>query len=228
VLAITKRRFLKGSVYKSVCRRGRLCIFLTFIHVLDGFTSSIKEETMKRKTKRKRYTEPTAATSASNSKKRSKNIWVSSALAVVDIPGNNPLDWLRGGVRINPGPWLDAAFAMINRYGVPQPLNTGVLISLDQWAAFVAVSSFLDANAPSVGFGQRPSGAGVAVDRWRPVPFGDAWDVNNAPIPNVFRGFDVDLAVYGQAVLHRLSYNFTLLGKIAFGNRSPDPAQLTI
>jgi hypothetical protein len=45
------------------------------------------------------------------------------------------------------------------------------------------------------------------VDLWRPVPFGDAWDVNNAPILNVFRGFDVDLAVYGQAVLHRLSYN---------------------
>jgi len=37
----------------------RTFAFLTFIHVLlDGFTSSIKEGTMKRKTKRKRYTEP--------------------------------------------------------------------------------------------------------------------------------------------------------------------------
>ena len=123
---------------------------------------------------------------------------------------------------------MDASFAMINRYGVTRPSDTAVLISLDQWAPFVAVSSFLDPNVPSVGFGQRPSGAGVAVDLWRPVHFGDAWDANNVPIPNVFRGFDVDIAVYGQAVLHRLSYNITLLGKIVFGNRSPDPAEPTI
>ena len=28
--------------------------------------------------------------------------------------------------------------------------------------------------------------------------FGEAWDVNNLPIPNVWRGIDVDIAVYGQ------------------------------
>jgi len=159
-----------------------------------------------------------------------KWVWVLTGVAVVDIPANNPHDWRRGGVRVNPGAWSDAAFAMINRYGVTRPRDTAVLISLDQWAPFVAVSSFLDPNEPPVvaGFGQRTSGAGVAVDLWRPVPFGDAWDVNNVPIPNVFRGFDVDLAVYGQAILHRISYNIRLLGKIVFGNRSADPPEPTI
>jgi hypothetical protein len=153
-----------------------------------------------------------------------KWVLVMTGVAVVDIPGNNPHDWRRGGVRINPGAWMDASFVMVSRYGVPRPPDTVILFSLDLWAPFFAVSSFLDANQPSVGL-QRPAGAGVAVDLWRPTHFGDAWDVNSVPISNVFRGFDVDLAVYGQAVLHRLSFNITLLGKIVFGNRSPDPAE---
>ena len=66
------------------------------------------------------------------------------------------------------------------------------------------------------------------MDLWRPVHFGDAWDVNNVPIPNVFRGIDVDIAIYGQAILHRLSYDIRLLGKIVFGSRSPDPPEPTI
>ena len=81
----------------------------------------------------------------------------------------------------------------------------------------------MDLNEPPAR-GQRPSGAGAAVDTWRPVHFGEAWDVNNLPIPNVWRGIDVDIAVYGQAVLHRLR----LLGKIVMGNRSPDPPEPTI
>ena len=147
---------------------------------------------------------------------------------IIGIHGNNPNDWRRGGVRINPASWADAIFVMMNRYGIAYPPEpNGVLFSLEQWAPFVAVSSFLDWNEPPDG-GQRPSGAGVAADTWRPVHFGEAWDVNNVPIPNVWRGIDVDIAVYGQAVLHRLSYNITLLGKIVFGVRSPDPPEPTI
>jgi hypothetical protein len=120
-------------------------------------------------------------------------------------------------------------FAMINQYGVTSPpggSDLAPLFSLDHWAPFVAVSSFLDLNETASG--QRPAGAGVAVDLWRPVHFGEAWDVNNVPIPNVFRGIDVDIAVYGQAILYRLSYNISLLGRIVFGNRSPDPPEPTI
>jgi hypothetical protein len=73
---------------------------------------------------------------------------------IIGIHGNNPNDWRRGGVRINPASWADAVFVMMNRYGIA--------------------------------------------------------------------------AVYGQAVLHRLSYNITLLGKIVFGDRSPDPPEPTI
>jgi len=156
-----------------------------------------------------------------------KWVLVVTGVGIVDIQGNNPHDWRRGGVRIPaPGAVSDAMFAMINRYGVTQPTSGDFapLFSLDQWAPFVAVSSFLDRN----GFATPPSGAGVAVDSWRPVHFGDAWDVNNVPIPNVFRGIDVDIAVFGQAVLHRISWNISLLGKIVFGNRSPDPPEPTI
>jgi hypothetical protein len=154
---------------------------------------------------------------------------VTTTNGVIDgIHGNNPHDWRRGGVRITPGAIFEATQAMMNQYGVnPPPPGNGVLFSLDQWAPFVAVSSFLDLNELP-GRGQRPSGAGVAVDLWRPVHFGDAWDVNNRPVPNVWRGIDIDIAVYGQAVLHRLSWDISLLGKIVFGNRSPDPPQPTI
>ena len=148
---------------------------------------------------------------------------------IVGIGGNNPHDWRRGGIRIPAlGSVSDAMFAMIDRYGATRPDDTGPLFSLDQWAPFIAVSSFLDLNEAPAVFGQRPSGAGVAVDLWRPTHFGDAWDVNNVPIPNIFRGIDVDVAVYGQATLYRLSYNIRLIGKIAFGNRSPDPDLPTI
>lgn len=148
---------------------------------------------------------------------------------VVGIRGNNPHDWRRGGIRIpRLGSVSDAMFAMITRYGVTRPDDTGPLFSLEQWAPFVAVSSFLDLNEPSAGFGQRASGAGVAVDSWRPTHFVDAWDANGVPIPNIFSGIDVDVAIYGQAILHRLSYNICLIGKIAFGNRAADPPLPTI
>ena len=66
------------------------------------------------------------------------------------------------------------------------------------------------------------------MDSWRPTHFVYAWDVNNVPIPNIFSGIDVDVAIYGQAILHRLSYNIRLIGKIAFGNREGDPNLPTI
>jgi hypothetical protein len=147
---------------------------------------------------------------------------------IIGIHGNNPNDWRRGGIRISPGGTMDAIQATMNQYGIPNPPQpNGPLFTLEQWAPFVAVCSLLDLNEPP-GRGQRASGAGVAVDTWRPVHFGDAWDANHVPIPNVWRGIDVDVAVYGQAVLHRLSYNIRLLGKIVMGDRSPDPPWPTI
>lgn len=148
---------------------------------------------------------------------------------VVGIHGNNSHDWRRGVIRIpRLGSVSDAMFAMITRYGVTRPNDTAPLFSLEQWAPFVAVSSFLDLNEPPAGFGQRASGAGVAVDSWRPTHFVDAWDANSVPIPNIFSGIDVDVAIYGQAILHRLSYNIRLIGKIAFGNRATDSPLPTI
>lgn len=44
--------------------------------------------------------------------------------------------------------------------------------------------------------------------------------MNSQPIPNVFHGIAVDLAVYGSATVYRVNYQATLVGKIAFGNPS--------
>ncbi len=128
------------------------------------------------------------------------------------IHGNNPHDWRRLTVGLSPDTSSPLTFAM-NRYGIPRPTYPyyEVVLSLDQfgWAPFAAVSSYLDT-------GQETTAAGVAVDVWRPTHFGNAIDVSGQPIPNRFRGIDIDVAVYGGAVLHRISYHITVVGKIAF------------
>jgi hypothetical protein len=78
---------------------------------------------------------------------------------VVGIHGNNSHDWRRGVIRIpRLGSVSDAMFAMITRYGVRRPDDTAPLFRLEQWAPFVAVSSFLDLNEPPAGFGHEHRG----------------------------------------------------------------------
>jgi hypothetical protein len=132
------------------------------------------------------------------------------------IRSNNPHDWRRLDVFIRPpgdasvSGLTSTLHMVVNRYGIPIERGEPIF-SLDWfgWAPFVTVSSFLDPSQPT-------AGAGVAVDHWRPRPFG-ATDANNVPIPNAYRGVFVDVAVFGQSVLHRISYNITLVGKIVFG-----------
>jgi hypothetical protein len=74
---------------------------------------------------------------------------------------------------------------------------------------FAAVSSIFENNT---------SDAGFAVDVWRPTPFVHTTDVASGnPVDNVFNGIDVDVAVRNdRAILHRVSYHVTLVGKIVF------------
>jgi hypothetical protein len=87
--------------------------------------------------------------------------------------------------------------------------------SLEEWAPFAAVSSIFDKTSGGVD-------VGFAVDVWRPTPFIQTYkDSNDNPIGNVFDGVNVDVAVMNNtATLHRVSYQITLLGKIAF---TPNP-----
>lgn len=126
------------------------------------------------------------------------------------VPGDNPHDWRRLTISFFPdiNPALNY---VIDHYGITRPTNVPeyeILLSLDMWAPFVAVSSSVDITA---------SPAGVAVDVWRPTHFETSHDLHSNLIPNAFSGIDVDVGIFGGAILHRISYNVSLVGKIVFG-----------
>ena len=58
---------------------------------------------------------------------------------------------------------------------------------------------------------------GVAVDRWRPNAFWSGTDAFGHPVSNIFQGINFDIAVRNtNAVIHRVSFQITIIGKIAF------------
>ena len=83
---------------------------------------------------------------------------------------------------------------------------------VEQWAPFAALSSVFNQGA-SVN-------SGFAVDVWRPNPFASGINAHtNAPLTKLFSGIQVDVAVRdSDAIIHRLSYNITLVGKVVFGH----------
>jgi hypothetical protein len=128
------------------------------------------------------------------------------------IPGDNPHDWRRLTVTLTPDTSGALNYA-VDTYGIPRPTvapdGYEIIFSLDLWAPFVALSSSVDPSG---------SAAGCAVDVWRPTHFQTASDLQSNPIPNAFSGIDVDIAVFGGAILHRLSYSVSLVGRIVFGS----------
>jgi len=129
------------------------------------------------------------------------------------VPGDNPHDWRRLTVSFMPDMVPPLQYA-IDNYGVPTPTSAQApegyftVFNLDLWAPFVAVSFSVDTTG---------NAAGCAVDVWRPSPFQNGVDlVTGDSLSNVFSGFDVDVAVFGAAILDRLSYNISLVGRIGF------------
>jgi hypothetical protein len=141
-----------------------------------------------------------------------KWLLVLTGVGLVDLQGNNPNDWRRETLEIYPTAVDVALEHAVNTYGIPRPvgLNTRPAINLEQWSPFAAISS---------NFVRGPSGvdAGFAVDVWRPRPFLSTVSAENQPVHNIFTGIEVDIAVRNnRAVLHRVSYHITLLGKLVF------------
>lgn len=135
---------------------------------------------------------------------------VLSGVAIFDLQGNAP-EWLRETAVISPNlfPPLDHA---ISRYKVPTPsVPHRLTFQVEQWAPHAAPSSMFNRS--------HAINSGFAVDLWRPMPFDSDTDVEtNASIGNIFSGIEVDLAVSDtDAILHRVSYHITLLGRIRFG-----------
>ena len=132
---------------------------------------------------------------------------VLTGVTIVDIEGNNPHDWRRETVDIFPDIDSPLRFAL-SQHGVSLPTDANLAFELQQWAPFSAVSSGFDRDSGGVD-------AGFAVDTWRPAPFASGTDRNGAPVSRLFTGVAVDIAVRNDhAVLHRLSYHITLMGKI--------------
>jgi hypothetical protein len=134
-----------------------------------------------------------------------------SGVVNINLEGNST-QWLRETAVIRPDltPALSHA---IMRHNVPTPAGDHRLrFQVEQWAPHAAPSSMFN-RAHSVN-------SGFAVDVWRPHPFDTDTDVvTNATINNIFNGIQVDLAVSDtDAILYRVSYHISLLGKIRFSH----------
>jgi len=160
-----------------------------------------------------------AATAATNAPPANlhQQLWllVLTGVVVIDLKGTSAATWRHETVSIRPDLNGPLQFA-INKHGVPTPpgtagLNFLTFFKVEQWAPFAALSSMFNQN--------QSVNSGFAVDLWRPNPFGSAPD-SFSPVPhsNLFSGIQVDVAVRDtDAWLFRLSYEITLLGRIAFG-----------
>jgi len=135
------------------------------------------------------------------------------------VPGNNVHDWRRETLRINPDVASSMTYAFTH-YGITQPPTSAAVLSVQQSVAHITVSSFMHKGALFPDDDPEPEDApsvGVAVDAWRLTPQVSAMhDGQGRPIANVFEGIDVDIAMYGGVVLHRLSFQVSLLATIAF------------
>jgi murein DD-endopeptidase MepM/ murein hydrolase activator NlpD len=143
-----------------------------------------------------------------------KFLLVLSGIAVVDFQGESTADWRRATLLIRPD--VDAPMQhAITEYGIPTPPGTSgaqywTALQVEHWAPFAAPSAMFNRGVSN--------NSGFAVDRWRPNPFESKLGFANTMIGNLFSGVLVDVAVRDtDAVLHRVSYSVTLVGKIVFG-----------
>jgi hypothetical protein len=146
-----------------------------------------------------------------------KWLLVLSGVALVDLQGTLVNDWRRETLRIGPdlkGPLGRA----VSEHRIIRPPGT----EGDQYFLGFKVEQVAPFAAPSAVFNAGSSHqAGYAVDNWRlhvppgpPTP--DA--LSSGTLRDLFNGIEVDLAVRNKAaVIHRVSYNIALLGKIVYG-----------
>ena len=138
-----------------------------------------------------------------------------SGVGIVDLKGNNSNDWRRETLVYFPNVTGPLNWA-IGFYHIPKPTSSvGRVVAqiqvLEQMvASYAAISSAFEKSSGGADFG-------FAVDRWWTNDFATGFDVQNKPVPNLFTGINIDLAVRNtNAVLHRVSYQITIKGKIAF------------
>jgi hypothetical protein len=141
------------------------------------------------------------------------------------LQGNSTNDWLRETVPFCPGNSLELGLDAgegplryaISHYSIPtpsqDPKDYELVFSLEDfsWAPFASLSFIYDE--------QQSIYAGYAVDVWRPSHFlhGLRYPEVTQTIDRIFTGISVDVAVRDtDAIIYRLGYHITLLGRIAF------------
>ena len=143
-----------------------------------------------------------------------KWLLVLSGVATLDVQGNSESQWRHETVSLRPDLIGPLQYA-ITHHSIPTPPGSlGATywagFQVEQWAPFAALSSMLNLG--------ESINSGFAVDVWRPNPFQTWTGFSNTQVTNLFDGIQVDVAVRDtDAILYRLSYNITLLGRIVFG-----------
>lgn len=125
-----------------------------------------------------------------------KSLLVLTGVCVIDLQGNNPNDWRRETILIQPDLDTPLQHALESQGSIS--VASSYNFQVDQGAPFAAISSVFEKEAGAVD-------AGFAVDAWR-LSLGSN---------KVFTGLEVDVAVRNnRATLYRISYHLTLLGTI--------------
>lgn len=145
-----------------------------------------------------------------------KFLLVLSGVVIANLQGNSGSQWLRDTLSFLPdmaGPQNSGPLNWaIGRWAIPKPPgpNFSIGFSLEEWAPFASLSSIFNQN-PSINLG-------FAVDVWRPNHFANGTDAfTHSAVGNIFTGINVDVAVLDTtALIYRIGYNVTLLGKIVF------------
>jgi hypothetical protein len=138
-----------------------------------------------------------------------------SGVGILDLKGNNSNDWRRETLFYFPNVTSPLRWA-IDFYSIPVPTSSiGQVVPqiavLEQMVAtYAAISSAFEKSSGGSDFG-------FAVDRWWTNDFATGTDPKGNPVSNLFTGINIDLAVRNtNAVIHRVSYQITIKGKIAF------------
>ena len=138
-----------------------------------------------------------------------------SGLGILDLKGNNSNDWRRETLFYFPNVTGQLQWA-IGFYNIPVPTSsigrvvTQIQVLEQMVASYAAISSAFEKSSGGSDFG-------FAVDRWWTNDFATGFDTQGKPVSNLFTGINIDLAVRNtSAVIHRVSYQITIKGKIAF------------
>lgn len=141
-----------------------------------------------------------------------------TGVAIVDLQSTLANDWRHETLFIGV-PLRGPLGRAVSDYRIARPPG----VEGNQYVLAFQVEQAAPFAAPSAIFNPGSSvHAGYAVDDFRlPVPTNplptDA--LTGVPLRNLFSGIEVDLAVRNKAaVIHRVSYNIALLGKIVFSS----------